>query len=588
MTADLGTDASGGTSKRLAEVISAVASVGMVIAFAVLLPRHDREAAEAPERAEAMGPVIEPPLPDPEPDLADLDLNGLHFTDVTAEAGLDHPQSDIGFERDIRFAGGAAAADFNGDGWLDLFLPRVGLPNLLYQNMGDGTFTDIAATAGVQGEEFEAGYSAAYWADVDSDADLDLYVLGLATADSVLYENLGDGTFRDVTDHAGLGGLRQAIRPTPSLMFGAAFGDIDRDGDLDLVTLEWGPPRSRDGRSGLFRNDGEGRFSRAAGDLGLDLDGIEGFTPIFADVDRDGWPDLLVAGDFGTSHLYRNDHGRRFEDVTRQLGLGTDENGMGSVVEDLDGDGRLDWFLTSISYPTRSGQCPESFGFGCTGNRAFLNPTTGRWSDVTDEMGVRDGAWGWGGAAQDFDNDGDRDLFMVNGSDERPSADATATVDQQYFVRGRPRFWLNAGTRRYAESAAVIGLAHDGPGRAVVAWDYDSDGDLDLFIVMQGMEPVLYRNDLRRGPRWLTVRLEDARGLIGGGIGASVSVRVGQRTQVAEIRVSGPYGGSGPPEAHFGFGGVSGERGVVTVRWPDGSRTVAEGVELGEIITIGR
>ena len=150
---------------------------------------------------------------------------------------------------------------------------------------------------------------------------------------------------------------------------GAAFGDVDRDGDLDLFIARWigepdlgpGPDSKRSegcpadlpsrGQPGLFLNDGSGHFHNGTEAWGLDLGDVYAFQPTFADYDADGWPDLLLTGDFCTSRVFRNLEGSGFADVTDQLGVGTDENGMGSTVADFNGDGLLDWFVTAISYP---------------------------------------------------------------------------------------------------------------------------------------------------------------------------------------------------------------------------------------------
>ena len=194
-------------------------------------------------------------------------------------------------------------------------------------------------------------------------------------------------------------------------------------------------------RSALYLNDGTGHFTDATESYDLPLDEIVAFTGVFHDLDGDGWVDLTITGDTCTSRVYRSVEGERFEDITAELGVGTDENGMGSVVTDVNGDGVADWFITSISYPN-DGACVVQ---GCSGNRLFLGDGDGRFVDATDELGVRDGAWGWGAAIEDFDNDGVPEITMANGFEvESETLDQVDDAVRGYFaafVEDTTRFW---------------------------------------------------------------------------------------------------------------------------------------------------
>ncbi|MCU1356858.1 MAG: hypothetical protein JWM89_2276 [Acidimicrobiales bacterium] len=552
--------------------------------------------------------------------VAAAELGGLSFTDVTKQAGLGQPQANRALSKDGEFAGGASVVDYDQDGNPDIFLPRVGLPDLLYRNDGTGHFTDVTEKAGIGGPDPAKGSSVGAWSDVDGDGDPDLYLISAEGAPNRLYVNQGDGTFKDGTAAAGL-----AVNPPKDridAMYGATFGDFDRDGDLDLLSLHYNvaalsnspevepstvPPctsapdrrfgkgTARDqSQSRLYVNDGKGHFTDATTKLGLKLYQVVGFTPTFADIDDDGWPDLLITGDFCTSRVFHNDRGKGFTEITGEIGVGTDENGMGSAIEDVNGDGRLDWFVTAISYPPGTGAkgC-EINNSGCSGNRLWLNEPSGKWKDVTDEYGVREGKWGWGAAAQDFDNDGDRDLLMVNGyrlGTRGPVGDSLRPYFD-HFIENQTRLWLNPGKPPFVQAATAAGLDGGGLAKSAIPVDVDGDGDLDLLVSRSEGPVTLYRNDLAGDNAWLGVRLADPGSENRDGIGARVTVQAtaGGPVQVTEIRSAGTYGGTTVPLAHFGFGAGVKTLARVEVRWPDGGRpTVLTDVEVDQMLRVRR
>ncbi len=332
------------------------------------------------------------------------------FTEVGAEAGVEHVQHrhreapDCLFGRGSfcepeRMTGGVAVGDYDGDGFDDLYFTRLDDRDLLFRNLGDGTFEDRSVAAGLDAELPSNG---AAWVDVDGDGDLDLYVTSLATRRFHLFMNEA-GRFTEEAQARGV------ALETVDDHFGwsVGVGDYDRDGWPDLVVGEWFAAfvldRNASSHVAVLRNRGAeapGHFQVAhdSMDLGLnalDRDGVWAFAPSFADLDGDGWQDLLFASDFGTSRLYWNDGEGGFEDGTEAAGVGTDENGMGSAVGDYDGDGDLDWFVTSIFDPDQTCEV-DLCAWGYRGNRLYRNDGDRRFTDVTDEVQVRDGRWGWG------------------------------------------------------------------------------------------------------------------------------------------------------------------------------------------------
>ncbi|MCO5321136.1 MAG: FG-GAP-like repeat-containing protein [Microthrixaceae bacterium] len=553
---------------------------------------------EGPESETEPATAVPPVIPDGWLDPAVL--GGLHLTDATEAAGLDAPQADPADwpNSPNLFAGGAAAEDYDLDGDIDLFLPRTGLPNKLYRNNGDGTFTDVAESADLEGPPDGSGDGVPIWGDIDGDRDLDLLVTSASGPRVLLFVNRGDGTFVEAAEDHGI--FVSSNKEFGLASYGAAFGDVDQDRDLDLVIAQWGeeslepqassagtscageqaPVSKRTDGSGsrLLLNNGDGKFSDATGPWDLKLDSVFAFQPTFADYDADGWPDLLMTGDFCTSRVFRNLEGTGFADVTDTLGVGTDENGMGSVVADINGDGLLDWFVTSISYPTADDTCP--LGSGCSGNRLYLNTREGVFRDATDRYALRDGYWGWGAVIADLNNDGHSDVVQANGHDS-----------EAYFAHDPTTVWINPGQPPLVRATRLTGISDTELGKAVVTFDYDNDGDLDLFIANTGSSPRLWRNDLPKTDNWVQVRLVDSEGRDPRGVGARVEVEdgPGSSVRVAEVRASGSFQSQDPTTVHFGLGEGTGQR-LVSVRvfWPGDANAQVEQVQRGVATVIER
>lgn len=507
------------------------------------------------------------------------------FRDVAPDAGIDYvhyvpPSPPPPFEQ-LFFAGGAAPGDFDGDGLVDLAVTTLGeSPLLLFRNRGDGTFVEVSESVGLHLSG--ARLNGVAWADIDNDGDLDLYAtaVGVDQRRHFLFVNDGTGRF---SEEAVLRGAAVAT-DEPHYGFSAAFGDYDLDGFLDIHTTEWRPRaynrRGAPSHARLLRNQGAkrpGYFLDVTDEAGVNLDTIPplrqdlgfgfSFASRFADFDDDGWPDLAVAADFGTSRLFWNRGDGTFTDGTKIAGVGTDENGMGSAVGDVDGDGLLDWFVSSVWDPLGRCQGPEGCFWGTSGNRLYRNLGGRRFVDVTDVYGVRNAGWAWGAAVWDPDLDGDLDLVVVSGV-HFPILDfiGRGELDDDY-EHDPLRLWENLGTTM-REVAQLWGLEDTRQGRAVVVWDYDRDGDQDLFVVHNSDRPALYRNDCGRGRFWLKVQVVGTRSNRTG-IGARVKVwhRRAERPQVREIDGGSNYLGHNELVAHFGLGGDE-QAEQVEVFWP--------------------
>jgi hypothetical protein len=501
------------------------------------------------------------------------------FTDVTSSAGLSYLQHTAqtppncifsgnppGCETD-RMTGGAAVGDFDGDGLPDLYVTRLDAVDILFRNKGDGTFENVTTAAGLS--TFDLDSNGAAFGDIDRDGDLDLFVSVLGVAlDAVnnrhyLFVNQGDGTF--VED-----AIARSAAIDPGLerrAFSIAFGDYDRDGWLDLHVNEWLPLPGSTG-SRLLRNLGPGSpgvFNDTTINAGVDVFESSAFASSFADLDDDGWPDLAIAADFGTSKLFWNNGDGTFTDGTTAAGVGTDENGMGSTIGDYDGDGDLDWFVTAIFDVDQSCETQEC-GWGYTGNRLYRNDGARSFTDTTDTAGVREGFWGWGSAFFDYDNDGDLDLVMTNG------VDFPTTQAETAFHTDPMRFWENDGSGGYTESSALVGLTDTRLGKGLLVFDYDDDGDLDLFVVNNAAGPALYRNDGGNASGWLRVETVGTDSNLEG-IGAKVTIQpvAFGPTQVREIGVGSHFLGQSERTAHFGLGSGTTPVHDVSISWPSGA-----------------
>ena len=536
----------------------------------------------------------------------------FQFVDVAARVGLTRvlEAGRPGKDHLLDSAGaGAAFLDFDKDGRLDIYLvngwrlegDRVAERgrNALYHQRPDGTFEDVTDRAGVAGEgEWGSG---AFVADYDNDGWPDILVTAFGR--NVLYRNLGDGRFENVAARAGI--------EAPGWNTGAAFFDADGDGWLDLYvaqyvdctledvlkakrTLWWrgleqvafGPFGLKGAPDHFFRND-KGRFVEATEAAGMkDLALGFGFAVRAADFDDDGRPDVYVANDSDPNYLYRNEGNGRFKEIGVTSFSAFDGNGMvqasmGVALGDVDGDGIPDLFVTNFS---------EDFATLYKGlGHAFFE-------DASKTTGVGPLTYRplkWGTALADFDNDGDLDLVVANGHiypqiDGHPEAIGTYRQRNLLLENRRRRADVPPGAK--PETLFRDATAEAGPGfelvrshRGLAVGDFDNDGRLDILITALDSPPELLRNEGPAGS-WLTVLCE-----VPGGtaipIGTRVTVTAGGRTVTQDIAAGDSYLSTHDPRPHFGLGGAETADEVV-VRWPDGARSVRKDVRARQFLVV--
>ena len=476
------------------------------------------------------------------------------FDEVATAAGLDainaFDLTGLGaFQaQSVVLSGGLAAGDVNGDGWVDLYTVGSALgQSVLWINQADGTFADATAVSLIsKAGPHDAG---SLFADFNGDGADDLFVGGVAGTSAALWLNQLDGTFVEATSASGLDAIISSV-------VGASAADVDGDGDLDLLIGCWATDQWN--AEHLWRNDA-GVFTPASTTAGLDDLGISGaiafsFTPIFDHFNGDDHIDLAVASDFGTSRLYLGDGAGAFNDATS--GVVSDENGMGTATGDVDNDGDVDWLVTSIWDPNG---VPEA-NWGVSGNRLYLNDGTGQLVDRTDMAGVRKGYWGWGSCMADFDNDGFIDIFHVNGFSIPPSGE---------FLEDPALLYLNDRDGTFTERAFELNVVERGQGRGVSCVDYDRDGDIDIIVHNNDGPLRLYRNNGVGVGHYLSIRLQMAPPNVAA-IGARIELTAGGMTQQRTIKAGGNYASQDPSWAHFGLGAAT-TIDAVTVRWPDGT-----------------
>lgn len=497
----------------------------------------------------------------------------LQFSEVSVAAGaaVSHGFGNSISEIDESESGGVAAGDYDNDGDIDLYVVGgTANSNQLLKNTVnvDGKFVNVATFAGVA---LSASWSSGpVFADINGDGWQDLLVGSIQGGGYHVFINEQNGTFTDVSASSGI------TQGTNQNDISSGLGDADNDGDLDLFIghHSFNPPSLI--RNHLWVNDGAGVFTAADISRGTNVFGSSDrtFSATFVDINKDRWQDILVTSDVGTSTVFKNDGDGTFTDVTPAAV--NDQNGMGSAAADFDNDGDIDWFVSSIhSHPDHLG--PGDDFVSKTGNRLYTNNGSGIFSETSATAEVRPGYWGWAACAADFDNDGWLDLFHVNGMypvDSLPD----------YYLSDPSRLFINDHDGTFTESSAAASLVDTGQGRAIVCFDYDNDGDIDIFVFNAGQTSRLYQNTLTNNPGWLQVdvAVETPGKTIAGTL---IEVVTGSLTQTRQITVGSNLMSQNPLRQHFGVGGAT-TIDQVRVTWPSGTQRILTNQSINQLLKV--
>ena len=477
------------------------------------------------------------------------------FQDATNALGLAYQVTQIEQGELGSFSGGVALDDIDNDGQLELYVAHGRNETGILFTFDGTRFVRLEDNNGIDPFTMDR---AGYFVDIDADGFKDFVS---AQYESVqVFMNDGTGHFSE-----SLASQIYHERQTFSL----AAADYDIDGDIDLFFTRWGsfydPVRPLS--EYLWQNQGDGVFfdvsdTVAVGGEPGNLDDFIpefSFTANFADIDNDGYPDMLVTSDFERSQVLRNEGGLRFIDATVKSVI-TDQRGMGGAVGDYDRDGDLDWFVSSIHDPEGAGA--EG---ALDGNRLYRNADgLGNFEDVTDEAGVREGYWGWGSCFADFDNDGHLDLFQTNGAED--FADP--------FEDDPSRLFMSNGDGTFTEKSDESGIDHTGQGRGIVCADYNDDGRIDIFIANNGRAPTVYENTTDNNNHFIAIDLVGT-GANPDAIGARVTVESASGEQLQEVQLGTWYLSQGPQTLHFGLG-EDAEVSRIHIRWPGPGNPTSE------------
>lgn len=491
--------------------------------------------------------------------------------------------------------GGATFLDYNNDGNLDILLVRGSTIEkyrkdggdpvcALYRGDGKGHFTDVTRESGLEASHgWGMGVAVA---DYDNDGWQDIFIAGYGR--NFLFRNRHDGTFEDVAEKAGVRGGGWSM--------GAAFGDLNRDGYLDLYVTNYldypldhlpvhdsscnyrgisvfcGPRGIAGQRDSVYFGDAEGHFHDRSAELNIDPDKLYGLGVVIADYDNDGWPDIFVANDLSPNLLYHNLGKGKFEEVSLLANAalspdGVEEGNMGADFGDFDHDGWLDLYYTTSSFQT---------------DELLQNNHDGTFTNVSNTAGHGASTYlfvKWGTSFADLDNDGWEDLFVVNGH-LYPEADK---FNLGLVYKQRPLVFLNNRNKTFREVGVASGLTQAWKSRGLSVGDYDNDGRLDLLINNLDDGPVLLHNEMPL-QHWLMVQCTGAKSNRSA-VGARLTLQAGSLRQIREIKAGLGYLSGNDLRVHFGLGSLD-KADWLEIRWPSGLTERIENIRADQILKV--
>ena len=486
---------------------------------------------------------------------------------------------------------GCAFFDYDNDGWMDIyfvnsgpsdfFTPAAPLKNALYRNNRDGTFTDVTDKAGVAGGKFGMGVAAG---DYDGDGNVDLYVTNYGP--NILYRNNGDGTFTDVTEKAG---VLATSWSTCSTWF-----DYDNDGKLDLFVSSFVfydksqnplctdetlkrryycvPRLFKPQPSRLFRNNGDGTFKDVSTESGIAEHPGKSFGAVATDINNDGLMDLFVANDTMPNFLFVNKGKGKFEEIGLSAGVaygaaGRPRSGMGVDAADYDGDGWQDLFVANIDH--------EFFSLYRNEKELIFSDEPGEIAPATQLLS------GWGLKFFDYDNDGDPDLFLVNGHPD----DMIESRIPRVKYREPLLMFENTG-KAFKDVSATSGSVFSKlySGRGMALGDFDNDGDADVLASNNGEPPLLLSNKGGNRNNWVGLQLVATKSN-SAAVGAMITWQTGN-VKRSRLKIGGgSYLSSHDPREILGLGSAT-KIDFVEIRWPSGKIDKLTNLPLNKYVKV--
>ncbi len=518
------------------------------------------------------------------------------LTDVTSSTGIDFVHTDGGSgQRYVveTVSAGLALFDYDNDNDIDVYLlngaplkgsKQTDIPrNALYRNDGDLRFTDVTKESGLGDTGYGLGVAVA---DYDGDGNLDVYLNNHGS--NALYRNSGKGLFHNVTKKSGVSGKDVTGA-------GVCFLDMDADGDLDLYVANYFQfdyntiqrqlnkgvpvypnPRYYDPVADiLYRNNGDGTFTDVSEESGISKHSGWGMGIVCADYDRDGDTDVFVGNDVAENYLFQNDGSGKFQEVALLSGTAYDLNGdeqgsMGVDCGDFNNDGLLDFYVTSYQNQLST---------------LYQNTGDGFFEDVTMLTGAGSGTFHqvtWGNGFVDFDNDGDKDIYIACGHLQ----DNIALIDDTTQYLASNVLLENYGKNKYKEVASSIGESNGvkKSSRGAAFDDLDNDGDTDAEILNSRSAPTILRNDSVNHNSWIQINLKGLKKNVQG-IGARVKVVTGNLIQEDEVHSGRGYQSHYGTRLSFGLGNAKLVNSI-EVNWIGGGKNVISDVEVNKMITI--
>ncbi len=511
--------------------------------------------------------------------------NGDFFQQVSPDIGVDfkHSIGDHHLDNLIESVGGGAVfLDYDKDGFIDLYVsngayhediskgdyPETNPVNHLYRNLQDGTFEDATEKAGVGNTGYSMGMTVG---DFDNNGYPDIYITNYGP--NVLYMNKGDGTFSDISKKAGVDGNKCSV--------GAVWFDYDNDGWLDLYVgnyIDFDPeygyfyapdgfpgPMAYDGQQDhLFHNLGDGTFEDVTESMGINNPDGRAMGVGSADFDGDGFMDIFVANDHMYNNIYHNNAGKGFVDQGIKTGMAFNQAGEATIsmsvdFADYNGDGLLDVFMSDDTY--------------CS---LYKNEGNGIYTDMSHPSGIAMASGphvGWSSSFMDYDNDGDVDIFKVNG-------------ELKHLYGQEDQVFENVDGEKFRDSSVELGeyFQKEMVGRGACFGDYDNDGDLDGYIVNLENQGVFIRNNRGNENNWITIQLEGTESNRDG-IGAMVKISANDHQQIGLRRSTTGYLSQNDHRMHFGLA-MAEQVDFIEISWPSGKVQRMENIKSNQIITI--